>query len=240
MTLMPIAVAPKDVAPVAREAVPPSAMLHISSRDVPPGGLSYRINALTERAPQIAWVGPFNDSDTLTKEVNRRELANGLPPSSLAEVEHQICQRLPPGYCRDAANRGTLGSGALALTLSDVVAGTAALLRWFFHGSVADEQVVARSYVCNECPLNAPILGCQGCAGNTLRAIINRIVARPLPSDAVLGACAACKCSLPAKTRMKLEDVVRGLDAEARARLWEKCWITREEAGESLRNDPRL
>ena len=218
---------------------PPRSLLHISSREVPPGGLSYKILALAERAPQLAWVGPFNSVYDLANEVHRRERANGLPLSPESEIEDQICQRLPPGYCRDEMERRTEHAGSMALGLADVVAGTRALVGWVLHGSVPDEQIVARTYVCNECPENRPISGCQGCAGNTLRSIINKIVARPLPSDSVLGACGACKCSLPAKVRMKLEDVVKGLDAEKRAKLWERCWITREEAGESLRNDPR-
>jgi hypothetical protein len=180
--------------------------------------------ALAERAPGIAWVGPFNDSDTLRAEVNRREKANGLAPSSLDVIEDQLCQRLPPGYCVDARGAGTLAPGNLSLSLPDVIHGTLALLRWFLHGSVAPEQIVARSYRCNECPENRPIAGCTGCAASSLHAVMNKIV---------------CKCSLKAKTRMQLSDVLASMDAPMKARLWERCWITAEERGEPLRNDPR-
>jgi len=231
--------------PVNREASgtatsqPAAPLLHLSSRDVPPGGLSFKIAALTEHAPRDAWVGPFNDSDTLTAEVNKREKANGIPPSSRAVIEDQICQRLPPGYCRDANQQPTRAPGNFSLTLSEVISGTMALLRWCLHGSVPVEQIVARSYRCNDCPENRPIRGCTGCAATSLYKIINKIVARPLPSDAVLDACFACKCSLKAKVRMQIDDVQKSMTPDVKARLWDRCWILAEEEGNPLVNDPR-
>ena len=211
--------------------------LHLSSREVPPGGLSYKILALAERAPQIAWVGPHNDSDTLTKEVNVRERANGITPSTLAEVEEQICQRLPPGYCRDAGGKPTSHPGSFALSLADVLAGTKALAGWFRHGSVDNAEIARRTAICNACPENRQISGCQGCAGAPLHALMNAIVVRSLPSDAMLGACAICKCSLKAKVRMKLDDLP-ALTPEQRARLPEACWLI---APASQRDsDPRV
>jgi len=226
-----------DATPAEAPAVPP--VLRLFSRQVPPGGLSYRIKQLTEKAPRESLVGPYNALEMVYNEVRKRCLANGIAPPSPLDVENDICQRLPPGHCRDSRNRKTTHPGQLALSLSDVVTGTIALLRWVFNGSVPDDQIIARTYVCNGCPENLPISGCQGCAGSKLRSLINKIVAKPLPSDAVLGACGACKCSLPAKTRMKLDDVQKSMDTEKRAKLWENCWILKEEAGEPLRNDPR-
>lgn len=213
-------------------------LLHLSSREVPPGGLSYKITALAERNPKDAWVGPFNDTDTLTKEVNRREKANGLPISTIEVVEDQVCQRLPPGYCRDQNQRRTVSPGAMAIGVHDVIAGTRALAKWFLHGSVPNEEIVRRTYICNECPQNVPIHGCTGCSGAPLHALINAIVVKPLPSDAVLQACAICHCSLKSKTRMRIEDVLPSMTDAQRAALPEKCWLIAPETDQ--RNDPRI
>lgn len=226
---MPLAakIAPIEAAPAA--VTPPK--LRLASRQVPIGGFWYR---LTD-PPGI--VGPFNDPETCYKETNRRLLANGKPPITQADVVQQNCERLPPGYCRDASGRRTKHAGAFSLTLPDVVAGTKALMKWAKHGSVPVEETVRRTYICNECPENVPIAGCQGCAASRLHSVMNAIVVKPLPSDAVLGACSVCKCSLKAKTRMRLEDLPP-LTAEQRARLPEGCWMIADASEQ--RNDPRV
>lgn len=234
---MPTAANPSENGPVPIAAAPVEHLLHISSREVPPGGLWYRIIPLAERAPQSAVVGPYNDSDTLTKEVNLRERANGLPISTLAQVENQNCQRLPPGYCRDSKGYTTKHPGSSAMGLSDVIHGTRALVNWFKHGSVDTGEIERRTRICNACPENVPIAGCQGCAANALYSVMNAIVVKPLPSDAVLGACSICKCSLRAKTRMRLEDLPP-LSPEQRARLPQACWLNPD--AEPTRNDPRI
>lgn len=212
-------------------------LLHLSSREVPPGGLSYRINALCERAPRLAWVGPFNSDYDLLNEVNKRERANGLPLSTLGDIHHQVCGRLPPGYCRDARGARTTKPGSGALGLAEVVAGTKALIGWFKHGSVDEAEIIRRTYVCNDCPMNLPIAGCQGCAASSLYSLINAIVVKPLPSDAVLGSCAVCKCSLKSKVRMKLDDLPPLTPAQ-REQLPERCWIIADASEQ--RNDPRI
>lgn len=199
-------------------------MLHLSSREVPPGGMSFKILALSETSPRDAWVGPFNSIYDLANEVHKRERANGLELTPDSEIEDQVCQRCPPGYCRDAHNLPTRHPGGLNMGLSEVIAGTRALMNWFKHGSVAVEEIARRTSICNTCPENRPISGCQGCAANALHAVMNAIVVRPLASDAVLGACAICQCSLKAKVRMRLDDLPP-LSPSQRERLPEKCWI---------------
>lgn len=211
--------------------------LHLSSRQVPPGGLTYKIAGLVERDPRAALVGPFNALEELFKEVQKRCQANGLESPTIFEIEDSVCQRLPPGYCRDSQGRRTTHPGTLSLSLSDVVNGTKALGKFFLHGSVPNEEIVRRTYICNACPENVPIAGCQGCAANKLYSVMNFMMVKPLPSDAVLGACSICKCSLKAKTRMKLDDLPE-LTAEQRARLPEKCWMIAEASPRD--NDPRL
>jgi hypothetical protein len=213
-------------------------LLHLSSREVPPGGLAYKISALAERAPRDAWVGPFNSIYDLEGEVSKRCKANGIPTPSTAEIEDQICQRLPPGYCRDASNRATVAPGSMAVSLSDVISGTKALAKWFLHGSVSNEEIVRRTYICNECPENRPISGCTGCAAHSLHQVMNAIVVKHLPSDAVLQSCAVCRCSLPAKVRMRVDDLLPNMPTDQIARLPDKCWLIAP--AEAQRNDPRV
>ena len=223
--------------PVAIATTPPPARLHVVSREVPPGGFFYRILALAERAPRESVVGPFNDTETLWKEVSVRCRANGLGAPTLEDVEDQTCHRLPPGYCRDDAGNKQLEAGAMSLSLADVVNGTRALARWFKNGSVDTEETIRRTMICNACVENVPVAGCQGCAANRLHSVMNAIVVKPLPSDAVLGACRICHCSLKAKVRFRLEDLP-ALTLEQQAALPEKCWMIAEA---SLRDsDPRV
>lgn len=230
---MPLAAKMTEQAPIA----PVREKLHLSSREVPPGGLRYKIEALAESAPQAAWVGPFNSVYDLMNEVRLRCKANGIPAPSEADVEDQICQRCPPGYCRDALNRPTFHPGSLSLSLPDVITGTKALLNWFRHGSVETEEIVRRTAICNACPENQLIQGCQGCAANSLHQLMNAIVVRPLASDAVLHACNVCKCSLKAKVRMRLDDLPP-MTPDQLSRLPESCWIV---ATPSARDsDPRV
>lgn len=196
----------------------PAGRLRVATREVPPGGYWYRI-----LDPPLR-VGPFNDSETLWKETNRVLKANGKPTVSFDEVEDQNCQRLPPGYCRQANGRETTHPGALSLSFADVITGTKALAGWFAHGSVPIEETIRRTAICNACPENVPVAGCSGCNTAKLHAVMNAIVVKPLPTDAVLGACSICKCSLKAKTRFKLEDLP-ALTPEQRANLPEKCWM---------------
>lgn len=233
---MPLPAKMPTVDPAPDAPKPPT--LHLSSREVPPGGLSYKVMELAERAPKDAWVGPFNSIYDLENEVTRRCKANGIPVPTTAEIEDQVCQRLPAGYCRDQENRAATQPGSMSVGLTEVIQGTKALARWFLHGSVDEAEIVRRTYICNECPENRPILGCQGCAASSLYSVINLIVARKLPSDAVLGACGICRCSLPAKVRMQLDDAMKSLTAEQRTRLPDKCWLVAPI--EAQRNDPRV
>lgn len=206
--------------------------------ECPPGGLAYKIQDLSERAPGIAWVTGYHTFFDLHNEVTRRCRANGIAPPTADDIEDQVCQRQPPGYCvRVVDGRPSTHAGSMALGLADVVAGTKALVGWFRHGPVAVEEIARRTSICNACPENRPISGCQGCAGRSLHSVMNAIVVRPLPSDAVLHACTICHCSLKAKVRMRLDDLPP-LTPEQQARLPEPCWLNATPT--PTRNDPRL
>jgi hypothetical protein len=215
-------------------------MLHLANPHVgPPGSFKARCADLALKDPGLATIGPFHAFRDLEVEWNKRRTANGLPPLSSSEIQHHLCQHLPPGWCVDEHNQPTHEAGSMSLTLADVARGTSALITWWRNGRqrVTDDEIVRRTYICNQCPLHVPVTGCQGCSGNALRAVINEIVAnRSLPTDAMLGACSVCKCSLKAKTRLVTKDALSHMPAHQQRQLWHKCWL--REGSEQLNINP--
>lgn len=202
-------------------------MYHLSGHtQSPPGGWTFKIAELSVRAPKLAWVGPFHTFPDLVNEVVKRCKANGIAAPSIAEIEDQICQRTPAGTCRDELGQPSQQPGSMAVSAATFIQGTKTLFAWFRHGSVDEPEITRRSYICNQCPENRPIAGCSACALRDAHTIINAIVAHKwLPSDAVLHACSICNCSLRAKTRMRLEDILPHMTEEQKKRLPEKCWL---------------
>lgn len=204
-------------------------MLRLANPNVgPPGSFRLRDADLALKDPSLATIGPFHALRDLENAVNKRRTANGLPALTGDQVQDRLCAHLPPGYCVDEHNQPTIGPGGTALTLTDVARGTATLVTWWRNGRqrVSDDEIVRRTYICNQCPLHAPITGCQGCSGAALRAVINEIMAnRTLPTDAMLGACAVCKCSLKAKTRLLAADALSHMTDMQRSSLWDRCWL---------------
>lgn len=204
-------------------------LLHLSgTTQTPPGGWTYKVHQLSVRFPKLAWVGPFHTYHDLLNEVKKRCKAHELPMPTEAEVQDQICQRLPPGYCRDETGAAVNGAarGDFSVTFDAVIQGSKSLWSWFKHGPVSDDEVVRRSYICNQCPENLPISGCRSCNASSLHEVVNKIVVnRPLPTDDLLHACRVCSCSLKSKTRMRLEDVVPHMSPQQIAALPNHCWL---------------
>jgi hypothetical protein len=194
----------------------------------PPGGWRYRVEALAERAPHLVWVGPMTTFNDLRTEVHKRCSANGLTPPSDSSLEDQLCQMLPTGYCVDVDGMPTRKAGSFAVMASTFKQGTKTLYSWWKGGMqrVSNDEIVRRSYICNECPENRSIEQCSACAMKGVRALINEIVANTaLPTDQLLKACAVCQCSLPAKVRMPLETLLPHIPKDQFARLPSKCWL---------------
>lgn len=208
-------------------------MLHLSNPNLgPPGSFRLRDSELAAVDPRLAMVGPFHALKELEDELNKRRVANGLSFLTDQQIQNLLCETLPPGYCKDENNQPTLDPGGVSLTIADVQEGTRTLLAWAKNGMrrVPDDEIVRRSYICNSCPWHRQILGCMGCSGATLRGLVNRVIGgRNLATDGMLGACGVCKCSLVAKTRMPLDDIVPNMAKEKFEKLWDKCWIRDKE-----------
>lgn len=206
-------------------------MLHLSNPNIGvPGSFKYRINALAEKAPRLAWVGPHHAFNDLYNDVANRCAANGVSVPSRAEVEDQVCQGLPSGYCLTEDNIPVIGPG-MQMGASTFIQGTKTLFFWWFHGKrrATREEAMRRAYICNICPWHKPLEGCTGCQMKEVRGLINQIIeGEPYPTDSLLQLCGVCGCSLIAKTRMLKEDLLPHMPESQKAQLWEKCWLKEE------------
>lgn len=194
----------------------------------PPGGWRYHVAALAERAPHLVWVGPTHTFNDLRADVLKRCSANGITPPSDEELEDQICQNLPAGYCVDLDGMPTRKSGSFAVMSSTFKQGTKTLYSWWKNGMkrVSKDEIVRRSYICNTCPENRAIEQCSACAMKAIHSIVNEIVAdTKLPTDSLLKACSICQCSLVAKVRLPIEDLTPHIPEAQFKKLPATCWI---------------
>lgn len=209
-------------------------MLHLANPNVsPPGAFRFHIAAFAEKAPHLAWVGPHHSLSDLMADIRKRCTGNGVPIPTEAEVQDQICQRLPPGHCLTQDNHDPATPGRLMTTIGTFAQGTRTLFSWWKNGRrrVSREEAMRRSYICNICPWHSPIGNCSGCAMKPVRALINEIVGiEKYPTDAFLLSCGVCHCSLVAKVRMPKDDILPHMSESQKEQLWEKCWLREENA----------
>lgn len=194
----------------------------------PPGGWRYRVEALADKAPELVWCGPTHTYPDLYKMVLKRCEANGITPPSEEQFEDQICQHVPPEFCVDSEGRLNRAVSKFAVMSSTFKQGTKTLYSWWLHGRrrVSVDEIVRRTYICNQCPENRAIEQCSACAMKNVHAIVNEIVANTrLKTDDLLKACAVCQCSLIAKVRLPLEDLLPNIPKNQYAQLPTKCWL---------------
>lgn len=206
-------------------------MTRLANRSVaPPGSFRYFSADLAKKHPELGWFGPFHAFGDLMAEISKRCRANGVTIPSEPEVEEWLCNSLPYGHCVDSLGMLTGGNFTnMAITLAEVTEGTSVFASWVMHGfkRVSPAESTRRAQICVSCPYHRPIVGCQGCAGGTLRGLINRIVANTaLPVDAMVQGCGVCRCSLVAKIRVPVEDILPHMPEDRKSKLWENCWIT--------------
>jgi hypothetical protein len=203
-------------------------MLHLASKSTsPPGAFRFRITALGEKSPSLAWVGPHYAFSDLYKDVVKRAQANGVDVPSQAEVEHQICQGLPPGHCLTEDGIPT-SSPAMGMSIASFAQGTKTIFGWWVKNrrKVSKEEAMRRAYICNVCPWHKPLEGCTGCSMKPVRALIDQMIGgEEYPTDKLLQVCGVCSCGLKLKTRMYKEDILPHMPEEQKAQLWENCWL---------------
>jgi hypothetical protein len=166
--------------------------------DCPPGPAYYRYvfpedgyecTAMT----YVDWVA----NARLHLQANNREVPDDLE----ALMQNQLCQTLPPGWCMyDDPSRPR---PSVNLTFNDVAAGVKTFSRWILGGAkyVPQAEAERRAEICSRCYLNVNVSGCSGC-----QEIVKDVVRnKKTKLDAVLRACAVCKCLLAAKVHFPIE-----------------------------------
>lgn len=203
----------------------------------PPGLYRYRIPELTGPAAMVTDFYAYND---LENEVVARYKRNGKPvPSDLRQqITDQLCQQLPPGWCRDGT--GLFGwAKQLLHEFQRILQGTITLADfWIREGKkrVSTEEIIRRSAICQGCAFNQPPTGCATCSMGALNRIVEAAVGGDrLPSDAGLEACAVCGCSLKVKSRLPLDVLQRHLTNEQKLQFppahgtFPGCWLREQE-----------
>jgi len=115
-----------------------------------------------------------------------------------------------------------------------LAAGAALLFEWEESGQppVANDVSTVRAALCVQCPKNDPQHMSKYFTqpvSDMLRKKLARLHAMNLttPHDPKLGICSACLCPLKLKVHTPMDLIVKHLRPDAKAELWEKCWITK-------------
>src|SRR4029077_7620382 len=127
----------------------------------------------------------------------RHLIANNkqVPADLEAQMQSQLCHALPPGWCEYGDPLAPRPSSIL--TWDDVASGVKTFSRWIMGGAkyVPQTEAERRAEICSRCYLNVNVQGCTGC-----QEIVQNVVRnKKTKLDAVLRACAVCKCLLAAK-----------------------------------------
>jgi hypothetical protein len=193
----------------------------VERHTVPPDG--YRFfqaeTRTTVRAP---------DYDSLFAEVGKHRKVNNIPLGPLweAQVEDQLCQQLPPGFCKEEDPLLNRRNVFTRVGWQEVLRGTQSLISFVSHGSQYVDQVLAdsRAATCARCYYNVQMTGlCGGCTAlQNLVATSTR--GRHTASDPFLKSCAVCKCANGVQVHMRAEDLASGTPTALLDKFPGFCW----------------
>jgi hypothetical protein len=145
-----------------------------------------------------------------------------IPDSLEADMQHQLCLTLPPGWCNyDDDNRPRPST---LLDWGDVAGGLKTFAKWAVRGFQFVPQVEAerRAVICSRCYLNVNVQGCSGCQ----KAVEEVVAERKTKHDSSLRACAVCKCFLRAKVHFPISTLDTA--SEAVQQMYpDFCWLNR-------------
>jgi hypothetical protein len=191
---------------------------------VPPDGFRYTQaeTRTTIRAP---------DYGNLFASVREHRLANHLPLTTYweAEVEDQLCQQLPPGFCKHQ-DPGRDRNVFSRVTWEQVISGTQTLASWLSSGLQHVDQASAdrRAAICAGCYFNVQISGACGACGHLQNLAARLTSGRKTSSDFWLKACSVCRCALQAKVWVPIESVASGMSDEMLNNYPDFCWQKKE------------
>ena len=148
-----------------------------------------------------------------------------VPETLEADMQHQYCLTLDPGYCLyDDDNRPRPN---MSLEWNDVSSGLQTFARWIAQGCqyVPQAEAERRALICSRCYLNTNVSGCAACQ----KAVTEVIGEKHTKVDNALRACAVCKCLLRAKVHFPIETL--DTDNEKHQEMYpEHCWLNKHSA----------
>lgn len=173
----------------------------------------------TESTDERAWL----------KEIKKYREDNGFAPIDEADIYHQFCQLLPPGWCQYESGEKPAWFVDTRLGVREILRGTKVLASFIVAGMplVSKELAESRSATCAKCYFNVPISGCSPCVG--LASLTESMGGSiKTSSDALLKSCAVCLCHTRAKTRMPIDIIAKFTTDEEMEKFPEFCWVKRE------------
>jgi hypothetical protein len=193
----------------------------IEKSTVPPDGFRYfqPETRTTVRAP---------DYDNLFVEVAKHRKVNNIPLGALwqGEVENQLCEQLPPGFCKQEDPFKDRRNVFTRVGWDDVLHGTQSVVSWAVHGGQYVEQALAdsRAAICAGCYYNVQIGGLCGACTALQNLVAKTTSGRHTSSDAFLKACAVCKCANAVQVHMRTEDLAKGVPEAMLSQFPGFCW----------------
>ena len=146
-----------------------------------------------------------------------------IPDDLAGDMEDQLCQSLPPGWCN--YDRPDRPRPSINMTWDDVKHGVATFASWIGSGMkfVPQAEAERRAAVCAKCYLNLPVHGCTGCHA-AVATVVNH---KHTQADQFLKACGVCKCLLRAKVHFPLSLLDRNRSKD-QPLYPDHCWLNKD------------
>ncbi len=192
----------------------------IKPQNVPPDGFRY-VDGVD------GWVDhAWNYQSWIQQEKNHLTANNRPIPEDIeSQMETQLCQTLPIGWC-DYLPQG-FKHFSTSLDWSDVKRALETFGRWITGGAKTVEQEKAehRALICSRCWYNTSISGCSAC-----QKLVSEVVGqRHTKYDFALKGCAVCKCVLRAKVWFPISVLDKMPDVQKESyRQVPHCWLNDE------------
>lgn len=175
------------------------------------------------------------DCDTWFLHIEKHYKDNEYPmPIDWKEqVENQLCQSLPPGWCEYESGGDPQAFIDARMTMDDIINGTNVLVEFVAQGAPLVDQKLAdsRARTCAACYANISAGGCATCKG--LAYLVDAVAGthKTVADGELQGkSCGVCKCLSRAHVWLTIEILSKGITPEMET-LWpDHCWKKNERA----------
>lgn len=153
-----------------------------------------------------------------------------LPDDWKEQFEHQLCQLLPPGFCKWETGEDARPLLEARLTMGDLFRGMEVLLRIAASPDPLVDQKEAdrRAAICGGCFANLHIPGCAPCM--KIPDMVASIAgARTTKYDYLLKSCGVCHCQNSAAVWIKESILAKGITHDMHAKYQQLPWCWRRD-----------